>query len=73
MTETEKVEGYEFTEEQLLEILNFLEDKRKLLLKHPESPDHIAMWQLEQHIITRLNKISWDRYQNEKGIKITKV
>lgn len=73
MTETAELEGYEFTEEQLLEILNFLEEKRKLLLKHPESPDHIAMWQLEQHIISRLNKISWDRYQKEKGIKITKV
>lgn len=73
MTETAKLEGYEFTEEQLLEILNFLEEKRKLLFKHPESPDHIAMWQLEQHVISRLNKISWDRYQKEKGIKITKV
>jgi hypothetical protein len=73
VSEPEKVEGYEFTEEQLLEILNFLEEKRKLLFKHPESPDHVAMWQLEQHIITRLNKISWDRYQREKGIKITKV
>jgi hypothetical protein len=73
MTETPKVEGYEFTEEQLLEILNFIEEKRKLLFKHPESPDHVAMWQLEQHIIMRLNQISWQRYQREKGIKITKV
>ena len=73
MSEPEKVEGYEFTEEQLLEILNFIEEKRKLLFKHPESPDHVAMWQLEQHIITRLNQISWQRYQREKGIKITKV
>jgi hypothetical protein len=73
MSEPEKVEGYEFTEEQLLEILNFLEEKRKLVLKHPEGPDHIAMWQLEQHVIQRLNAISWSRYQKEKSIKITRV
>ena len=72
MTEA-KPEGYEFTEEQLIEILNFIEEKRKNLLKHPESPDHIAMWQLEQHIMTRLNQLSWQRYQKDKNIKITKV
>lgn len=73
MTEEKPPEGYQFTEEQLIEILNFIEGKRKLLLKHPESPDHIAMWQLEQHILNRLNQISWQKYMKEKGIQITKV
>jgi len=71
--EKKKVEGYELTEEQLIEVLNFLEGKRQLLIKHPESQDHISIWQLEQHILTRLNQAAWSRYQQEKGIRIVKA
>lgn len=72
MSEEKKLEGYELTEEELLETLNFLEQKRKLL-KHPESPDNVAVLHLEEHILRRLNEISWKRYREEKSIKITRV
>lgn len=68
-----KAEGYELSEEQLIEILNFIEEKRKYLLKHPESPDHIALWKLEEHVLKRLNEIAWKKYQKEKGISVLKV
>lgn len=66
----EKLEGYELSEEQLIEMLRYLEEKRKLLLKHPESPDYVAIWTLEEHILRRLNKIAWEKYRKEQGIEI---
>lgn len=67
------LEGYSLNEEQLIDLLNFLEGYRKLLFKHPESQDYIAIWRLEEHVMRRLNEIAWNKYQQEKGIKILKV
>lgn len=59
---------YDFTEEELLAILKQVKDWRRLLLKHPESPDHVAMLQLEKHVTLRLNEMVTKRYYKEKGL-----
>jgi hypothetical protein len=63
-----KVEGYNFTEEQLIEIKKFIHEKRMLLQAHPECPDHQAIHGFEQHLDRRLAEIAWTRYKKEKGI-----
>jgi len=64
-----KKDKYNFTEEELIEIKKFIESKRKQLSKHPESPDYIAIWTFEQHLIKRLQEIAWKKYKTEKGLE----
>lgn len=69
-SEAKKVEDkYQFDEDELLEFLKTVRLWRSKLHKHPESPDHIAVLQLEQHLLKRLDEIAIKRYRKEKGIE----
>jgi hypothetical protein len=64
-----KEDKYEFTEEELVELLQIVREWRKKLFKHPESSDHVALLQLEQHLVRRLEQIAIKRYFKEKGLE----
>lgn len=70
---TEKKEPTEFTEAELLEIHQFLEEKRKTLNKHPESKDYTALWGYQQYIVRRMQEIAWQQYAKAKGIEALRV
>lgn len=67
--EPDQVEGYNFTEEQLIELRKYAHTKRLLLSKHPECVDHQAIFGFEQHLDRRLSEMAWNRYKKEKGIE----
>jgi len=62
-------EGYNFTEEELVELRKYAHTKRLLLSKHPECVDHQAVLAFEQHMDRRLSEIAWNRYKKDKGIE----
>lgn len=66
---TEPLEGYNFTEEQLIELKKYTHEKRALLSKHPECVDHQTILGFEQHLDRRLAEIAWNKYKREKGIE----
>lgn len=59
---------YEFTEEELLEMLRQVKAWKKELFKHPESPDFIKLQELELHLTRRCEAIVTKRYWGEKGL-----
>jgi len=59
---------YDFTEEELLDILKQVKSWKKQLAKHPESPDFIELQKLEQHLTRRVEAIVTKRYWLEKGL-----
>lgn len=67
--ESVHVEGYNFTEEELVDLRKIIHDKRVLLSKHPECIDHQAILGFEQHLDRRLSEIAWNKYKKEKGIE----
>jgi hypothetical protein len=70
MTEKPKAEDkYEFTEDELVELMHIEKEWRKKLFRHPESSDHIVLLQLEQHLERRLTEIITKRYFKEKGLE----
>lgn len=60
---------YQFEEDELIELVKIVKSWRMKLHKHPESSDHIALLQLEQHLLRRLDEIVIKRYRKEKGLE----
>lgn len=60
---------YQFDEEELLELVKIIRSWRQKLEKHPESSDSVALIQLEQHLLRRLDEIVIKRYRKEKGLE----
>jgi hypothetical protein len=69
-TEVKKEDDkYQFTEDELIELAKIVRSWRMKLFKHPESSDHVALLQLEQHLLRRLDEIVIKRYRKEKGLE----
>ena len=69
VTPPKKEDKYQFEEGELVELCKIIKEWRKKLSKHPESPDHIALLQLEQHLTKRLTEIVTKKYFKEKGLE----
>jgi hypothetical protein len=61
-------EKFEFTEEEMIELVKLLKAWRKRLEKHPEVPDYTALLQVESHFMRRLTELVSKRYFKEKGL-----
>jgi hypothetical protein len=64
-----KEDKYQFEEDELVELTKLIRTWRQKLFRHPESSDHIACLQLEQHLLRRLDEIVTKRYRKEKGLE----
>jgi len=69
MTKPPEEDKYEFTEDELVELAKIIKEWRKRLFRHPESSDHIALLQLEQHLIRRMSELVTKRYFKDKGLE----
>lgn len=67
--ESKKEDKYQFEEDELIDLCKTVKLWRQKLYRHPESSDHVALLQLEQHLMRRIDEIVTKRYRKEKGLE----